>query len=268
MAGPEIRIAGERLSVLHGRLTVATTSLGRALETVAKAEGRGPGWRVLPRGVRIWEERGDAVAVAVEVPPHARTVRWLAEDSRQPYGPGASYGERFLAFPWVVLLLVLRGGALTGHQQLYYRTAPLAPGDEDLLLPNLPNVAQGYGQRCWVCLASLHRPARAPGSTLIDGVVDHVFSAAFNRSSEVNEGNSWWGAMRGLDPRVASLEAWEAATRESRHFALGVRWRKAGTTATAELRGMLDRVVAPRRPRCAEELSALLAAAPPERSAP
>lgn len=263
MRSPEVRISGERVTVHLGRRRIGETSVGTALELLAGLEGRGPGMHVLPRGVRIWHERGDALGVAVEVAPQCRTLRWLAEDSKKPFGPGARYLEYFLALPWVVLLLVLRGGTLTGYQQLYYRTAPLDPAG-DLLLPNLPNVAEGYGQRCWVCLQSLQRAGPLAFETLIGKVVEHVYTAAFNRSSEVHEGNSWFGRMRDLDPRVATPEAWQAATRENRAFPLQVPWRPAGTTAAAELGAMLDRVVAPTRPRTSGDLATLLvhAAAP------
>ncbi len=257
MRSHEVRISGERVSVHLGARRIGETTVAQALERLAALEGRLPAWHVIPRGARMWVPRGDALAVAVEVPPQARTLRWLAADSKRPFGPGARYHEYFLAFPWVVLLLVLRGGMLTGYQQLYYRTAPLGP-DEELLLPNLPNVAQGYGQRCWVCLASLQRVAPMPFEELIPKVVEHVFTAAFNRSSEQHEGNSWWGEMRGLDPRVASPEAWQAATQAKRSFPLEVAWRPAGTTASAELRQMLDRVVPPVRPCNAADLSTLL----------
>jgi hypothetical protein len=264
VGSPEIRISGERFTVHVGKRRIGETSVPQALERLARLQGRGPGLRVLPRNARIWHERGDALAVAVEVPPQVRTLRWLAEDSKRPFGPGARYREYFLAFPWVVLLLVLRGGMLTGVQQLYYRTASLDAG-EDLLLPNLPNVAQGYGQRCWVCLQPLQRLGPLASATLIEKVVEHVYTAAFNRSSEHHEGNSWFGAMRELDPRVASPEAWEAATRADRSFPLAVAWRPAGTTASAELAAMLDRVVAPARLRSAADLAPLLVhAAEPE----
>jgi hypothetical protein len=257
VASPELRISGEQVTAYVGRRRVGRTSVPEALARLAGLEGRGPGLRLLPRGVRVWYERGDAVAVAVEVAPQCRTLRWLAEDSKKPFGPGARYREYFLAFPWVVLLLVLRGGMLTGYQQLYYRKASLDAGEE-LLLPNLPNVAEGYGQRCWVCLQMLQRAGPLAFETLIAKVVEHVYTAAFNKSSEVHEGNSWFGAMRDLDPRVASPAAWEAATRQNRAFPLEVEWRPAGTTATRELAAMLDRVVAPARPRNAADLATLL----------
>jgi hypothetical protein len=241
---PEIQIVGDRVTVRQGSGTLVTAGLSDVVRELTGSAQRVPSSGILPRDVRLWYERGDATAVVIEVPPHARTVRWLAGNSRAHYGPRARYEEYFLAFPYVELLVVFRGGALTGLQQLYYRRAPLGV-DEDLLLPNLYNTANGYGQQCWVCLVSLDDVGPLPWTDKIHAVVDHVFTTAWNRSSEVHEGNSYWATMRNIDSRVATPEAWQEATRQNPRFALDVSWKSAGTTASAELTAMLDRVVEP-----------------------
>jgi hypothetical protein len=253
---PELRIAGGEVAVSVGRKTVARAAIGDFVATVARAAADGPNL-ILPSGVRLYRPRGPFVGVAVEVAPQARKVRWIEDDSQQPFGKRARYRERFLAFPYVVLLLVLRGGHPTGWQQLYYRRAPLESElDQELLLPNLTNVARAYEQRCWLCLQHL---ARRPDATLagtIRATVDHVFNAAFNRSAEVHEGNSYWGTMRDVDPRVATLDAWEEATRQNRWFALEVPWKSAETTASSELAAMLDQL---ERPLCEAPTASQLA---------
>jgi hypothetical protein len=241
MSDLEVQIVGQRVTVVQGSQTLATAALADVLAALARQMDHVPACGVLPDGVRMWRERGDVVGVVAEVPPHVRTVRWLAEDSRADFGRGARYNRYFLAFPYVVILLVFRHGALTGMQQLYYRREPLVAGEE-LLLPNLYNVAQGYGQRCWVCLANLADVGHLAWPAKLHAIVDHVFTAAWNRSSEVHEGNSYWGAMRALDHRVATPEAWEEATRANPRFPLEVKWQAAKTTASAELAAMLDRV--------------------------
>ncbi len=242
---PEIHIAGDQARVMMGRRTLMSTSLGAALESFSQGREQHPGCEILPRDVRIWTERRDATAVALEIPPHARTVRWLKDDSKAPFGPEATYGKHLLNFPYVILLIVFRRGALTNYQQLYYRIAPLTDEDQELLLPNLYNVAQGYGQRCWLCLAQLRRISGLGWSEKLARISDHVFCAAYNRSAEEHEGNSYWAAMRDVDPRVSSVENWERETRRNRCFALQVAWKPAETTANQVLREMLDAVVAP-----------------------
>ena len=123
---PEIRITGADVEVRKGGDKLQSARLENVVGAIARA-GRGESsFQVQPKGARIWEERGNAVALALEVPPHARSVRWLDEDSPVPFGKRAKYETYFLSFPWVVILLVIRGGSLTGQQQLYYRNESLA----------------------------------------------------------------------------------------------------------------------------------------------
>ena len=258
----EVRLVRDRVLVQERGRTVREMTLEALISVLAGAVDRPPN-ALVPGGVRLWCQRRDAVACAIEVPPHARSVRWLSPRSRVPFGPGAHYERRYLAFPYVVVLVVLRGGELTGLQQLYYRRAPLEQG-EDLLLPNLPNVAEGYGMRCWLCLNQLGAIAPLPWAKKVEAIGEHVFAAAFNRSSEVHEGNSYWGSKTAVEARVATLEAWETASRENGWFALDVPWRPAGTTVSAELRRMLDAVVAPLDVRTATDVVGLIQAVPAE----
>ena len=146
---PEVRVVGDRVTVCHDGKSLVTAPLADVVAAIVRAGQRLPSCGVLPEDVRIWRERRGATAVAIEVPAHARTVRWIADDSPVPFGPATRYRDCFLAFPYVVLLVVFRGAQLTGFQQLYYRREPLtAEGDDALLLPNLYNVAEAYEQRC------------------------------------------------------------------------------------------------------------------------
>lgn len=244
-ANLELRISGQEVVVKLRRKTLARAPLASFVKAVAASGAGWPG-RVLPGGVRRYEPRGSCVAVAVEIPPQSRRVRWIADDSEAPFGRRAKYRECFLSFPYVVILLVLRNGHPTGRQQLFYRRAPLDAGDEALLLPNLTNVARAYGMTAWLCLQHLRQPHASPElADTVRRVVDHTFNAAFNHSADIHEGHSYWAEMRDLDPRVASLDAWEAATRANRSFALEVSWKPSGLSAGAELGAMLDQVEHP-----------------------
>ena len=257
---PEIRILGDRVEVRQGRKTLQQAPLAAVLAAVAATAQHAPSCGIVPQGVRLWYERRDAVAVAIEIPARARTVRWLSDRSPAPYGRRARYEECFLGFPFMVILIVLRRGELTGVQQLYYRREPLDAG-ENLLLPNLCNVAQGYGLRCWLCLQNLQPLVRLTWPQKVAAIAEHVFSAAFNESSERHEGNSFWTSHPPVDPRVATLGAWREATRKNAWFALELPWRPAGTTASVELASMLDRVVAPSRVHTAADLWSLISTA-------
>jgi hypothetical protein len=182
------------------------------------------------------------------MPPGPRQVRWIADRSPVPFGPGARYDDRYLSFPWVVLLLVFSGGELTGLQQAFFRTTPIGSLDDDLAYTNLLNVARGHEQESWVCLVNLERRlARLSWPERIHAVTEHFWQTAFNRSSEVHELNSYWGTMRGLDKRLATAADWEAATRENPCFTLEVRWKRAPRTVGQTLERMLD-AVSPWRP--------------------
>jgi len=200
--------------------------------------------------VRLMVERraGEITGVVVEMAPGPRQVRWITDNSRSPLGEQAHYEERHLSFPWIVLVIVFVGGELSNLQQAFYRTAPIESLSDELCYTNLLNVAKGHGQDSWVCLVNLGRHlAPLTWEQRIRAVTDHFWQAAFNRSSEVHEGNSFWGEMRRLDRRLASPAAWEAATRRDPYFALGVPWKRTGYTLGATLERMLE-MVAPWRP--------------------
>lgn len=257
--GIEIRIVDELVRVLQGDEVVLELPVEQFAAALHQSGERGASVDLIPRGVRVWRERDRVLGVVVEVAPHTRTVRWLAEDSKVPFGRGARYASVRIALPFVVLLLVLdREGTPTNYHQLYYRTAPLDAGRE-LYLPNLYNVANHYNQKCWVCLASL--PGRAlslPLPARIDAIVDHVFTAAFNRSSEEHEGNSYWSSAKAVDPRLETMESWAAATRQNPLFPLEVCWTPAETTVDAELERMMNAVSCTRALESATDLAGLV----------
>ena len=78
-------------------------------------------------------------------------------------------------------------------------------------------------------------------------MTQHFWQAAFNRSSEIHEGNSFVNSMARVDRRLASAGAWEAATQASPYFALEVRWQRASHNLGETVGRMLD-LVAPERP--------------------
>lgn len=213
----------------------------------------------IPDGVRFVRRRGEVAVLVIEEQPQVRTVRWLADDSPAPAGRGARYRVARLAFPFVVLILAFRRGGLTGYQQCFYRTSSLRSPQDLLYLPNLYNVASAYHQTCWLCLANLKDDLTGLlWEERVRTIRKHFWGAAFNGSAETHEGNSYWGVMRGLDPRVASLEAWERATREDPFFPLKVRWRPAGKAVGQVMAEMLQATAPGGLPASATEAAALL----------
>jgi hypothetical protein len=208
-----------------------------------------------PDGVRDVRARGDVKILVMEEKPQVRTVRWLADESPVPFGRGAIYRTARLAFPFIVTVLAFRAGGLTGYQQCFYRTEPLAAWSDPLFFPNLYNVADGYGQQCWLCLVNV-RPdlAKLSWNDKVDEIRRHLWGAGFNKSSEMHEGMSYWSAMQTIDPRFKSLDAWEEASQRDPVFPLEVRWKPCGRTIGDVIDMMLERVA----PRCPQTITDLV----------
>jgi hypothetical protein len=234
-------------------------------DLIGRIEGRGPHperWRLYPPHVRLMVERqdGDVVGVVIEMPPGPREVGWITggtpDDEDEP-APQSTV--RRLSFPWVVLVVVFVRGELCGLHQAFYRPAPVTSLDDPLFLTNLLNVARAYGQESWVCLMNMGGGLRRLSwDDRVRRVTDHFWQAAFNLSGEFNEGHSYWGRRAGLDPRLATAERWEEATRQNPYFALEVQWRRATASLGGTLLSMLDGV-SPWRPiERAEQLVTLM----------
>jgi len=210
---------------------------------------------LIPEGVRFVQRRSDVVVLVIEEKPHLRTVQWLSDDSPVPFGPRARYQTVRLSFPFVVLIIAFRDGELTGKQQCFYRTAPLGNLDAPLLLPNLYNVSvDAYDQRAWLCLKPLKGNLGQLGWDDKLRAIRKELWSKFNRSSEVHEGQSYWGQMRQLDPRVGSIEAWQEASKHDPFFPLEIKWEPADYTVGQVVEEMLSELAPPFCPSSAEDL--------------
>jgi hypothetical protein len=67
-----------------------------------------------------------------------------------------------------------------------------------------------------------------------------LLETSFNLSSERHEGNSWYGASKEIDKRIATIESWEEATRKDPLFVLDVPWIKTGHSVS----GIAERIFA------------------------
>jgi hypothetical protein len=256
-----IELAGDRAVCKQDGKIAFFTGLPDFLSAIVnRADGLGlpESTEPIPEGVKFIRKRGGAVVLVIEEKPQLRTVRWLTDQSPVPYGPGAQYRPARLAFPFVVLVVVLNGGALTGLQQCFYRNAPLESFSDSLLYPNLYNVAAAYGQDCWLCLVNLKKDlTRMKWENRVREIRKHLWGAGFNQSSEHHEGMSYWGQMK-VDPRVESLDRWEAESRKDPFFPLKVQWKPVGKTVGDVAERMLAALAPARFPATVEELAGLL----------
>jgi hypothetical protein len=256
---PHIEVVGEKVVYKQGGREVMAVPVADFIKAVTEQSDQRSLPEAIPEGVRFIHRRGDAAVVVIEEKPQLRTVRWLADNSQAPYGQKAAYRTARLAFPFVVIIVALRNGGLTGYQQCFYRTTPLQRLSDPLLYPNLYNVANGYGQICWLCLANLKKNLTPLSwEEKIREIRNHVWGAGFNQSSEMHEGMSYWQTMRGIDRRVAGLSAWEEASKQDPFFTLQVKWLPAGKSVGEVAEQMLSAIVPPRRLTSALELTQLL----------
>ena len=112
--------------------------------------------------------------------------------------------------------------------RIYFRTAPLTGEGDALYLPNLWNVqaAESPLARCRACLRGrpegLNRSVGEQAVTLIE----FFWATGFNQDIE----DDCFDRAKKRDPRIATLEAWEAATRADPLFPLSVPWEPVGLT--------------------------------------
>lgn len=245
-AGPQemaVTIEGTMIRATSPEGQVAAMGLKRFGELIARQRMSTCGV-VLPDGVRLAESRGPATVWVHETSPRVYNLKWIAGDSRAPYGRGAKYRTVRIAVPYLVVVAVfepLEHGAqqVSTRNECFFRTAPLASGDDELLFPALLNCSKFTPPEgkplSWICTAQMNRAAfteepdtpkrlRAGFAALLQCLLE----TGFNYSSEHHEGASWFSESAGVDPRIATVDAWERATRDDPLFVLDVPWLKTG----------------------------------------
>lgn len=221
----------------QGEKTVAevTQAIGRAGHTLLP-------WSLglAPVGLplRAVYSRNGQLVFLVECAPGLYTMPWI-DESRKKQG----YRDVQIAVPYTVFFIGTTHGGNLLNSSVYFRTAPLTASDfsDPLCDPHFLNCSvRAYGVYCWICYVRM-RAHPEPGESLLEFVaacVKYFWDAPFNRSSEQNEGQSFFGKGCGVgkpatpipDARVRSIEAWEAASAADPRFALTVPWTPAGRT--------------------------------------
>ncbi|MFQ6116173.1 MAG: hypothetical protein ACE5NG_19090, partial [bacterium] len=184
-------VGNEVIHKVNGMVSkkIPLTSLIKALQNSGDLE-LFPG--ILPEGVKYVVRRGISTVVVVEQTAMPRGVFVVAEDSPAPYGSEVKSQRRWLSFPYVYLLILFCGNALSGYQQVFYRTKPLTSLDDELYLCNLPNVStEGpHGLPYWFCSQYIGKVSNVPWPDKITMIVNHLWKSGFNWSSDYHEGLS------------------------------------------------------------------------------
>jgi hypothetical protein len=191
----------------------------REVAAAVRRPGRGH-HLLLPPGARIVKLEGVVNILCLETPPQVRVIRWSAASM----GKGGAYETFRLAFPYIVYVFLFFQGSFE-DMRVYYRTAPLQSPDDTLLMPNLWNV-QADPDKPSACRACLRgRPEDLRERPLVQQVMmllDFFWGTGFNTDIA---GNCFERARK-LDRRIATLEAWEAASKADPLFPLDVPWER------------------------------------------
>lgn len=203
--------------------------------------------------------------VVLERAPQVRSLLWEANPpgTSAPYQP-PRYRTVQLALPYLIVVAVFLcdhdlGFALARGSQCYFRVALLQSLDDALLYPALLNcllrrTAPG-GPPVEICIPNLRDSTAMIGNDLsgamrvgLASVLRGLLDTGFNYHAEVSGMQSGYSASRHGDPRIATVEAWEAATRQDPLFVLDVPWLPTGRS----LREVIKQTFPPRgdRPPC------------------
>jgi hypothetical protein len=199
---------------------------------------------LLPRGVRCVKTCGPVTIWVHETEPTVFRFKWIAADSATRCGKGTKYREVSIGLPYLIVMAVFTPGEhnrlqLSGANECFFRTAPLKSLDDALLYPALLNCSKYRGHPregvplSWICTQYLDRTPfiNEPDTNKrmrlgLQALLHCLEETGFNYSSETHEGSSWFTESTKVDPRVATIEKWEAATANDPLFALEVPWIK------------------------------------------
>jgi hypothetical protein len=207
---------------------------------------------ILCDGTKCMLPTAEGVVLVHQTPPQVYSFQWIAADSEADYGPQTSYRTVRLALPYVIVLAVFervgrnRGRImLSGRNECFFVNEPLEVKGmkTPLAYPSLLNCSKmgesSNGPLSWICTQHLSFAQVAGRKTDDDALragltalLRHLLESGFNRSSENHEGASGFSATieAAIDPRIESVESWEAATREDPLFVLEVPWLPTGRT--------------------------------------
>ncbi len=214
---------------------------------------------ILSDGVKALLPMAGGLIVVHQTPPLVYNFKWIARDSKADYGPRAKYRSVRLSLPYLIVLAVFEGRGrvpqLGSRNECYFSNQPLeAAGlDTQLCYPALLNCSRFPDDPkhplSWICSQYLPEDEYAGRSDLdsslragLRALRRHLLESGFNLSSEHHEISSWYSesVAAGIDPRIATVETWEEATKVDPLFVLDVPWLPTGRT----LREITTRIAA------------------------
>ncbi|MFQ5846864.1 MAG: hypothetical protein ACE5IQ_04225 [Candidatus Methylomirabilales bacterium] len=222
--GEYIQIEGDVVRLLRhggraGAVVDREVSLRTFLQALLRAADGSRRLPLLPVGTRFILGREPDLLIAVEQPPQVRHVTW------RPGGAPGAARDYPLAFPYILYLVLFHQGAFE-EMRIYYRPAPLTADSDPLYLSNLWNVSSTETPmaKCRACLQGRPPFDELTLAAQVRGVIEFFWGTGFNRA--IDESCFLRAAKR--DSRIATLEAWERASRCDPLFPLDVDWEPVG----------------------------------------
>lgn len=257
----KVSIEGTEVKAVSPEGKIATIQLQELVQRLAPRRMDTLGL-VLPDGVKLIFSEGPVTILVHQTPPRVHNFLWIAPDSPKPFGNGTKYRQVQIALPYVIVFAVFGSGArgglqLTGANECFFRNAPLSTPRDDLLYPALLNISKFPTEDghplAWICTEKLNRarPLRSTDANAqvregLKSLLHCLFETGFNYSSEHHEGSSHFTASKDIDPRISTVEAWEAATRADPMFAVNVPWCHTHHTVTTVAERIFGRLGATR----------------------
>lgn len=241
-SSPRITVEGDkaRVTTPEGRTTILDLESLLSHLTVGGAAAGQIRDFVWPDGVKATVCRGSHVVLVHQTPPAIHSLRWIDRHSTIRHGPGTIYRQVRIALPYLIVLIGFEpcgAGRLrvSNHNEAFFRTEPLRSLDDPIFYPALLNCSKFddtvHKPLSWICTQHLVR-TRVPleagtNEQLRVGLKDLMhcmLESGFNYSSEEHELSSWFTESRRVDPRVSTIERWEAATSKDPMFVHDVPW--------------------------------------------
>jgi hypothetical protein len=240
-----VHIEGDTVRAVSPEGQQAVISVAELLQRLAPTS-LSTGELVVPDGVKCVLSRGRTTIWVHETPPRTYNFRWITANSPAPFGRGTQYRDVRISLPYLVVFAVFGADRPVPHHlgnanECFFRTKPFGSLDDELRYPALLNCSKypipDGRPLAWICTQHLDATRflgeADPNKCMRLGfqeLLRTLLSTGFNLSSEKHEGSSWFTESAGVDPRVATVEAWEQATRKDPFFVLDVPWLETGHT--------------------------------------
>jgi hypothetical protein len=239
--------------------------LKKLVEALVRANGKHMDTRgvVLPDGIKLLASRDSVIIWVYERPPQVYSFKWIASNSPAPYGRKARYRTVRIALPYLVIMAVFIPGKrnriqLSSYNECFFRQAPLKnPKLDKLFYPALLNCSKfdppDERPLSWICTQKLNFRSLSSEAddnmrmrNSIRALLHALLETGYNLSSEHHEASSWFTESVCVDPRIATIERWEAETEKNPLFVLDVPWLETGMTLANIIERIFDTLHATR----------------------